>query len=111
MSRWLILVAFNILSFGKEYSFLAINGYYSPSLDYLFRFWTYLGDGLIWIPLFGYVLLFKRDYLVAVLAGLIICTIVTQILKQVVFPDSYRPIVSIVGSCAHHSGIFYKPRA
>ena len=88
-----LLVAVYVVSFGKENSFLYINQYYSPSMDYVFRFWTYLGDGLIWIPLFGYVLLFKRDYLVAVLSGLIICTILTQFLKKVVFPEDFRPIV------------------
>ncbi|MFL5772562.1 MAG: phosphatase PAP2 family protein [Flavisolibacter sp.] len=88
-----LFVAVYVFSFGKENSFLYINRYYSPYMDYVFRFWTYLGDGIIWIPLFGYVLLFKRDYLVAVLSGLIICTILTQVLKKVVFPDDYRPIV------------------
>jgi membrane-associated phospholipid phosphatase len=88
-----MLVAIYVASFGKENSFLYINQYNSPYLDTVFRFWTYLGDGLIWIPLFGFVLLFRRDYLVAVLSGLIICTILTQFLKKVVFPDDFRPIV------------------
>ncbi len=86
-------VAIYLLTYGKEYSFLVINHYNSPSLDYVFRFWTFLGDGLIWIPLFAYVLMFKRDYLVAVLAGLIICSILTQFMKNVVFPEDFRPIV------------------
>jgi membrane-associated phospholipid phosphatase len=87
------LVAIFLLSYGKEHSFLVINQYNSPYLDNVFRFWTFLGDGLIWIPLFAYVLIFRRDYLVAVLAGLIICTILTQVMKKVVFPEDYRPIV------------------
>jgi len=52
-----------------------------------------LGDGIIWVPLFAYVLLFKRDYFVTVLAALIICTILTHLLKRVVYPNEFRPIV------------------
>jgi membrane-associated phospholipid phosphatase len=88
-----ILVAVYIFSFGKENSFLLINRYYSPSFDNVFRFWTFLGDGLIWIPLFAYVAIFRRDYIITVLAGLIICTILTQFMKKVVFPEDFRPIV------------------
>lgn len=87
------LVAIFLLSYGKENSFLVINRYNSPYLDNVFRFWTFLGDGLIWIPLFAYVLIFRRDYLIAILAGLIICTILTQVMKKVVFPEDFRPIV------------------
>ena len=48
--------------------------------------------------LFGYPCLptfffFKRSYFVAVLAGLIICTLITQFFKKVVFPNDFRPIL------------------
>ena len=101
-----LLVAVYIAYFGKQDSFLNINQNNSPSLDYVFRFWTYLGDGIIWVPLFAYVLAFKRDYLVAVLAGLIICTILTQFLKIVVFPDDYRPVVILEGKVRTIPGYF-----
>ena len=81
-----LLVAVFLLMYGKENSFLVINKYNSPRFDYV-------GDGIIWFPLFAYVLFFKRDYFVAVLTGLIICTILTQFLKQVVFPNDFRPVV------------------
>jgi membrane-associated phospholipid phosphatase len=88
-----LLVVVFLLIYGKENSFLVINKYNSPQFDYVFQYWTYLGDGMIWVPLFVYVLLFKRDYFVAVLAGLIICTAFTQFLKHVAFPNDFRPIV------------------
>jgi membrane-associated phospholipid phosphatase len=47
--------------------------------------------------LFVYVGLYKRDYLIAVLAALIICTILTQFLKRVVFPADFRPVVVLAG--------------
>ena len=77
----LIITAF-LLIYGKENSFLVVNKYNNPEFDYVFRFWTYLGDGIIWVPLFVYILLYKRDYFVSVLAALIICTVLTQPLRD-----------------------------
>jgi len=88
----LIIAAF-LLIYGKENSFLVINQHNRPGLDYVFRYWTYLGDGIIWVPLFAYVLLFRRDYFISALAALIICTLLTQFLKRVVFWNDFRPIV------------------
>ena len=88
-----LLVAVFVFIYGKEHSFLVINKYNSPQFDFVFKYWTYFGDGIIWVPFFVYTLFFKRDYFVAVLASLIICTILTQLLKRVVFPDEFRPIV------------------
>lgn len=88
-----LIVTVFLLIYGKENSFLVINKYNSPAFDYVFRSWTYLGDGIIWVPLFAYVLLFRREYFVSVLAALIICTVLTQVLKRVVFWNDFRPIV------------------
>jgi membrane-associated phospholipid phosphatase len=81
------IVSIFILINGKHQSFLLINHFHSPLADYIFRFWTYLGDGIIWVGLFIYVLFFRRDFLIAAVAGVI------QVLKKVVFPDDFRPIV------------------
>ena len=88
-----IVIAVFLLIYGKNESFLVINKYNSPAFDYVFRFWTYLGDGIIWVPLFVYVLLFRRDFLIAAIAGVIISTILSQGLKKIVFPEDMRPIV------------------
>ncbi|HTM90924.1 MAG TPA: phosphatase PAP2 family protein [Flavisolibacter sp.] len=88
-----LIVALFILTYGKVNSFLVINKYNSPQFDYVFKSWTYLGDGIIWVPLFLYVLFFKRDYFVAVLAALMICTVLTHLLKRVIYPEEFRPIV------------------
>jgi membrane-associated phospholipid phosphatase len=88
-----LAVAIFLLIYGKENSFLVINKNNSPEFDYFFEYWTYLGDGIIWVPLFAYTLLYKREFFVAVLASLIICTVLTHFFKRVVFPDDYRPIV------------------
>ena len=87
-----LAVAVFLLIHGKQDSFIIINGYYHPTLDIFFQYVTYLGDGLIYIPIALYCALYNRKYLVAVIAGVIICTIITQLLKRVVFADELRPI-------------------
>lgn len=88
-----LIIAVFLLIYGKNNSFLVINKYNSPEFDYVFKFWTYLGDGIIWVPLFLYVLLLRRDYLVSAIAALIISTVLTQVLKRIVFWNDFRPIV------------------
>jgi membrane-associated phospholipid phosphatase len=39
-----------------------------------------------------YCLLLNRRFLVPVIAGIVICTVLTHFLKRVVFPDELRPI-------------------
>jgi membrane-associated phospholipid phosphatase len=88
-----LVIAVFLLIKGKEDSFLVINKYNSPQFDYVFKFWTYLGDGIIWVPLFAYVIFFRKDYFVSILGALIICTVLTQVLKKVVFWNDFRPVV------------------
>jgi membrane-associated phospholipid phosphatase len=90
-----LLVALFIFFYGKEESFYVINKYNSPAFDFVFQYWTYLGDGLIWAPLFLYVIFFKREFLIAVIASLVICTVLTHFFKRIVFADELRPILAL----------------
>lgn len=99
-----------LLIYGKENSFLIINQYNSPEFDSVFKFWTYLGDGIIWIPLFAYVLLFKKDYFISIVAALLICTVLTQVLKRIVFWNDFRPIVILTNKVRVIPG-YYMNRA
>jgi membrane-associated phospholipid phosphatase len=108
-----ILVAVFITIYGKVDSFFIINDFNSPAFDYFFQYFTYLGDGMIWVPLLVYVFLYKKDFLFAVIAAFIICTLLTQFSKWVVFPDAPRPlgllkeqIRRIPGVDVHYSGSF-----
>ena len=87
-----VLVAVFLSSYGKKESFLIINRFNSPSFDYFFTYFTYLGDGAIWIPLVVYAFLYKKDFLFTVLAAFVICTLLTQFSKWVVFADAMRPL-------------------
>ncbi len=88
----LIAVAVLLIAYGKTGSFIIINSNYNPALDYVFQYVTLLGDGLIYIPIVVYCLLFNRQFLVPVITGIIVCTIITHFLKNIVFPDDLRPV-------------------
>lgn len=87
-----LLLAIFVGIYGKERSFLLVNGHFSPQADYFFNYVTYLGDGLIWVPLFIYVLLYRRDFLITVLVALVICTLLTHLGKQVILAGEPRPL-------------------
>lgn len=92
----LILIAAAFTAYyGKDESFLIINKFNSPRFDYFFIYFTYLGDGAIWVPLFIYILLWKRDFFLTALVALIICTLLTHLLKRVIFPDEFRPVMAL----------------
>lgn len=81
-----------LLIYGKRESFLLINSFYGPRMDFFFRYVTYLGDGLIYIPIVVYCFFWNRKFLIPALAAIIICTLLAQGLKRFVFEDVMRPI-------------------
>lgn len=87
-----VLIAAFVTIYGKHDSFLIINRLNNPSLDSFFRYFTYLGDGMIWVPLLIYVFLYKKDFLFTVLIAFAICTVFTQFCKWVIFDDAMRPL-------------------
>jgi membrane-associated phospholipid phosphatase len=47
---------------------------------------------MIWLPLLAYVLVYKKDFLFTVIVAFLVCTLLTQFCKWVVFADAMRPI-------------------
>src|SRR5687767_1966887 len=78
----LLLVIVFLFIFGKTGSFILINGYYNRPLDYFFQFATFLGDGLIYIPIVLYSIIFNRKFFIPVIAGIVFCTLLAQGLKR-----------------------------
>lgn len=87
-----LLTGLFLASYGKQESFLRINGAHHPALDLFFQYCTHLGDGLIYVPLLLYCIFFNRQVIVPALLCIIICTFLTHFLKRIVFPDLMRPI-------------------
>lgn len=78
--------------YGKDRSFMMINGNYSQEADYFFNYATLLGEWILWVPLFLYAIVYKRDFFIPVLAALIICTLLTHLGKKVIFEGEPRPL-------------------
>ena len=81
-----------ILTLGKNGAFQLINSNHNEIADQVFKYFTHYGDGLMWVPLGIYCFFYRRKYFIAVVAGVIISTILAQFLKRVVYPEELRPI-------------------
>ncbi|HJS53774.1 MAG TPA: phosphatase PAP2 family protein [Chitinophagaceae bacterium] len=81
-----------ILFLGKYETFQLINGNHNYLADQFFKYFTHYGDGVMWAPLGLFCFFYRKKYLLAVIAGVIISTLIAQFLKRVVFPDELRPI-------------------
>ena len=81
-----------ILILGKNGSFQLINSNHNPVADQFFKYFTHYGDGLMWAPLGLFCFFYRRKYFIAIVAGVLISTLIAQLLKRVVYPDELRPI-------------------
>lgn len=81
-----------ILVLGKNGAFQLINSNHNEITDQFFKYFTHYGDGLMWVPLGIYCFFYRRKYFIAVAAGVLISTIMAQVLKRVIYPDELRPI-------------------
>jgi membrane-associated phospholipid phosphatase len=80
---------------GKQNSFLLINHFHSSPFDTFFEYYTFLGDGLVWVPLLFYVIARKRSFIIPVLLAFVICTLLTQFSKWVIYADALRPLAEL----------------
>lgn len=81
-----------ILSLGKNGTFQLINGNHNEIADQFFKYFTHYGDAIMWLPLGLFCFLYRRKYFIAIIAGVLISTVIAQFLKRVVYPDELRPI-------------------
>ncbi|MBS1654832.1 MAG: phosphatase PAP2 family protein, partial [Bacteroidetes bacterium] len=81
-----------VLLNGKTGSFLIVNGHYNPALDFVCKWWTYMGDGIMWVPLCLYCIVWKRDFFWTTIVAIIISTLITHLFKDIIFPGELRPI-------------------
>ena len=93
-----LLVLFTICIYplvfvSKPDSFFFVNGHYSAWTDFVFKYWTHLGSGYVYAVVLLYLLL-KKDYRgsIILLGVTILQTIISTLLKQVIFPDAWRPV-------------------
>ena len=78
--------------YGKIDFFLLLNYDGGAVADYFFKTITYIGDGLIWIPLLIYICIKHPSFFTASIVALITSTLITHFFKQIILPDEPRPI-------------------
>jgi membrane-associated phospholipid phosphatase len=89
---------------GKQELFLLLNTDLGKAADYFFIFATWMGDGAIWVPVLGIVLLLKRkDLLPLLISSFCLTTILTQVCKYVIVPHELRPIRAIANISLIHT--------
>ncbi len=88
---------------GMREAFLFLNGNGGFAVDQFFRFFTYFGDAILWIPMLAYFIWKKKKlYLALAIGSFAIVTILVQICKYFVVPDAPRPTTLITdGSFIH----------
>ncbi len=70
---------------------LFLNARRNPVLDFFFRYWTHLGDGILVGVLFVALLMWKWKISIVFLATSLLQALVSQGLKRLVFKDIPRP--------------------
>jgi membrane-associated phospholipid phosphatase len=92
-----LLLLISSFSIGKHKLFLALNFDGGKIVDLAFRYLTHFGDGLIWIPLFLFVIFVmkRKDVIPLLVSSFILSTLFTQLLKRFIFPGELRPIKAI----------------
>ncbi|HEY5745202.1 MAG TPA: phosphatase PAP2 family protein [Chryseolinea sp.] len=91
------MVLFSLL-IPKTQDILLVNSTHTEFQDNLFRVITYLGDGVVFVPII-IVLLFVRFYdALAATALAALLAIITSVLKRLIYADAGRPITHIDNS-------------
>ncbi len=80
---------------GKDKLFLLLNGNAGAIADFFFTNCTYLGDGIIWVPVVLLFIIYRRKLLPLVLSAIIISTILVQVSKNFIFVNEARPSSAI----------------
>jgi len=76
---------------GKVNLFLLLNGNLGLFADRFFEYTTYLGDGVIWVPIAVLFFIYRSKYLALLFGAFLFSTLFTQVTKNFIFPELPRP--------------------
>lgn len=89
-------------SLGKENFFLYLNTDLGKFADNFFIVFTYLGYGILWIPLLGYFIYKEgKKMLPFLISSFFLTTAFTQACKYLIVPDELRPTAVITTGFIH----------
>ncbi|HEY8399762.1 MAG TPA: phosphatase PAP2 family protein [Cytophagaceae bacterium] len=100
---WLVASSL-VMYLGYHQSFLVLNQYHNPYLDYIVPHLTHFGDSLILASLFLMLLSYRESAMAfTIVASIIISGLILLSLKYLVFTDWHRPL-KVLGE---EAGIHY----
>lgn len=88
---------------GKQAAFLLLNDNMGPVADQFFKYWTYVGDGWIWVPLFFFFLVYHKKSLPLLISTIVLSTLIAQGVKNWIFPGEPRPTKAIADLSLIHT--------
>lgn len=97
------ILSFCSILVGRIPFFLFLNGDGGRFADFIFTYWTWLGDGVVWVGAFLWFLLFRRKFLPLFFSALLISTLLVQVTKY--YGTSPRPYTAIVDKNPIHTVI------
>jgi membrane-associated phospholipid phosphatase len=87
---------------GKNEFFLMLNGDLGAVADFIFNYFTYVGDGILWVIWLIAVFARRRRYLLPLLiTSFVASTMLVQVCKQLILPFQLRPSEAISHSSIH----------
>ena len=98
----LLLFLFN-WCIGKNELFLLLNEDLGKGADYLFIFFTFLGDGIWWIAMLILFILFRKKFLPLLLFSFAFSEIFIESFKNFIIPNEPRPITAIADTKLIHT--------
>jgi membrane-associated phospholipid phosphatase len=96
-------LAIDSIILGKEKFFLLLNKDLGGAADLFFRFWTNMGDGIVWVAVAVYFYFYQKNKFPLLITSIIISTLITQFTKNFLYPDINRPTASIADISKIHT--------
>ena len=96
-------LAIDSIILGKEDFFLLLNTDLGSTADLFFRYWTNLGDGIVWVAVAVYFYFYQKNKFPLLIISIIISTLITQLTKNFLYPDITRPTASIADISKIHT--------
>jgi hypothetical protein len=75
-------LAIDSIILGKEKFFLLLNKDLGGAADLFFRFWTNMGDGIVWVAVAVYFYFYQKNKFPLLITSIIISTLITQFTKN-----------------------------
>ncbi len=91
-----------ISSYSKYEIHLFINQFYSPLLDYFFKYVTFLGNGFFIFFISIVFLFFRFRYFLLIVLPYLVSGFFVQLFKRIIFPGIERPAIYFKDVCDLH---------